>query len=132
MKKLFLLFSHKLTNEQIKDAKASLEVQRILYLPKKLQMIWSDINPQGELAVDKLNRVATWLSKKSKTGDYVLIQGDYGAVFYIADYCFRKKLIPIYSATKRKSKDCKQKKGKIIKRSCFKHVCFRQYLRETT
>jgi len=36
--KLFLLFSHKLTDEQIKDAKDNLGIDEFIYLLKDLQI----------------------------------------------------------------------------------------------
>ena len=43
MKKMFLLFSHSLTPSQIEDAKSNLGIEKFVYLPEDLQLLWSDI-----------------------------------------------------------------------------------------
>ncbi len=40
MGKMFLLFSHRLTDEQIRDAKENLAVIEFIALPKDLQYLW--------------------------------------------------------------------------------------------
>ena len=47
-KKMFLLFSHKLTDEQIKDAKENLGVDEFVYLPPSLQKKFSNVPPELE------------------------------------------------------------------------------------
>jgi len=44
--KMFLLFSHKLTDEQIKDAKSNLGVDEFVYLPDDLQNKFSNVPPE--------------------------------------------------------------------------------------
>jgi len=41
--KMFLLFSHKLTDTQIKDAIQNLKVTDFIYLPDNLQKLWSNV-----------------------------------------------------------------------------------------
>jgi len=45
LNKLFLIFNHTLTKEQIEDAKKSLYVNAFLPLPEALQTVWSTIPP---------------------------------------------------------------------------------------
>ncbi len=126
MPKMFLLFSHKLTDEQIKDARESLNVDEFIYLPKKLQKLWSDIPPDIEDIDDYLKPIEDFLKKYAKPNDYVLIQGDFGATYKLVNFAFGNKLIPIYSTTKRIVKDI-NKDGKIITIREFKHCRFRKY-----
>jgi len=127
MKKLFLLFNHEVTDEQIKDAKESLGVDEFVALPDKMQNIWSNTSPFGDLPVSELNEIISWLNSNAQKGDYVLVQGDFGATFYVVDFCLKNGLTPIYATTERISVDKKDIGGKIIKRSIFKHVTFRKY-----
>ena len=112
MAKLFLLFSHKLTEDQINDAKESLKADEFVYLPEILQKIWSNINPEGGLDKIPLNKICEWLEKEAKKNDFVLIQGDFGATVYSVDFCFKNSLLPIYATTKRISEEIPKNDGK--------------------
>jgi len=123
--KMFLLFSHKLTNEQIEDAKKSFGVNEFVYLPESLQEIWSNIPPEIEDIKPFLEDIKQFLRENANKGDIVLIQGDFGAVVEMVEFV-RYWLLPVYATTKRVSKEIK-KDGKIVKVSEFKHVRFRKY-----
>jgi len=124
MKTLFLVFSHNLTNEQIKDAKTSLKVDNFVYLPEKLQKIWSNISPSENL---NLFEIVSWLKQKATQNDFVLIQGEFGATFYLVDFCLTNNITPIYATNKRVSKEILKPDGTIEKISIFKHISFRKY-----
>jgi hypothetical protein len=123
--KMFLFFSHKLTPHQIEDAK-KLGIKEFVYLPKNLQELWSSVPPELEKLDEYINPFYEFLEKNAKKGDFVLIQGDFGLTCKLVSFCKEKKLIPIYSTTKRKASEIK-KNGKIIKTSEFIHVKFRRY-----
>lgn len=126
--KLLLIFSHKLTPKQKKEAKLYLNVKKIVKLPKESQKFWSKVEAQGNIDKSKLQKIADWIIKNSEKKDYVLVQGDFGATFYIVDFCLKNGRIPIYSTTERKVKEEKIK-DKIIKSSVFEHINFRKYER---
>ena len=124
--RMFLLFSHKLTEEQIKDAKENLGVNEFIYLPKDLQEKFSNIPPEIE-DIKKYSKIfINYLKDNAKKDDYILIQGDFGVVFNVVEFCKENNLIALYSTTKRISKE-KKVDGKVIKVSEFKHVRFRKY-----
>ncbi|HPX76910.1 MAG TPA: CRISPR-associated protein Csx20 [Bacteroidales bacterium] len=125
-KKIFLLFSHTLTQGQEENAKSSLGITNFVYIPKDLQKLWSKINPQGSLNINKLSELLNWISSESKKGDYVLVQGDFGAVVYIVHAIEKMGLIPIYATTKRQSKEM-ESNGVVEKTQIFKHEGFRRY-----
>jgi len=77
---LFLLFSHRLTLDQEADLK-SLGISTVIYMPKQLQSIWSGISPYGRLPVAALSIICNWLINNAQINDFVLVQGDFGAVF---------------------------------------------------
>lgn len=129
MAKLFLLFSHKLTDDQIADAKKSLNISDFLYLPVRLQDIWSNVTPYGEFDVKALSKITEWLLDNADKDDYILVQGDFGATFYLVDFCFKNNLVPVYSTTKRESKEVKSQDGRIEKTLYFKHINYRKYRR---
>ncbi|WP_456374209.1 CRISPR-associated protein Csx20 [Methanocaldococcus sp.] len=126
MPKMFLLFSHNLTNDQIKDAKENLKVDKFIYLPKELQNIWSNIPPEIEDITDYLKPIKEFLKNNANDGDYVLIQGDFGATYNMVNYAFENNLIPIYATTKRVVKEVIED-GKVITIREFKHCRFRKY-----
>ncbi|ADC69270.1 conserved hypothetical protein [Methanocaldococcus sp. FS406-22] len=126
MPRMFLLFSHKLTEEQIKDAKESLKVDEFIYLPKELQELWSNIPPDIEDIEDYIKPIKDFLKKYAKPKDYVLIQGDFGATYKMVNFAIDNDLIPIYSTTKRIVKDI-YKDRKIITIRKFEHCRFRKY-----
>ncbi|CAB3288132.1 conserved protein of unknown function [Methanocaldococcus lauensis] len=126
MPKMFLLFSHNLTDDQIKDAKENLKVDKFIYLPKELQNIWSNIPPEIEDITDYLKPIKEFLKNNANDGDYVLIQGDFGATYNMVNYAFENNLIPIYATTKRVVKEVIED-GKVITIREFKHCRFRKY-----
>ncbi len=51
MKKIALLFSHKLTPAQNEDIKTSLGAKKIYNLPLELQSIWSQVPTDKDLII---------------------------------------------------------------------------------
>ena len=118
-----------LTEEQINDAKDTLGISEFVYLPSGLQRIWSNIPADGDLPIQDLNKIIEFLKSNARKDDYVLIQGEFGATFYIVDYCFNNSLLPVYSTTARNTVERISENGEIEKVSCFKHKKFRKYLK---
>ena len=124
--KMFLLFSHKLTSEQIKDAKENLGVREFIYLPKDLQDKFSNVPPEIEDIKKYSENFIDFLRENVSKEDYVLIQGDFGVVFWVVEYCKKNNIKAVYATTKRVVKE-KVIDGKVVKISEFKHVRFRKY-----
>jgi hypothetical protein len=122
--KMYLLFSHKLTDEQIEDAK-KLGVDEFVYLPDDLQRKFSNVPPELESIKEYAKDLEKFL-ENAKRGDYVLIQGDFGLTCRLVSFSKNKGLIPVYATTKRISKEIK-KDGKVVKISEFMHIRFRRY-----
>jgi hypothetical protein len=81
MSTLFLIFNHQST-----DARASLRVDRIVSLPPDLQDCWSHIPPDLPALQDHLDLFRHWLTAQARVGDYILIQGDFGACFLMVQF----------------------------------------------
>lgn len=129
LKKMFLVFSHQLTDFQKEDARLNLGVNEFIYLPDNLKIQWSDISPYDDSLTFYLQDLINWLKINARKGDYVLVQGDFGATFLIVDFCLKNDLIPVYSTTKREIIS-EIKNGENIKVSrLFTHVRFRKYER---
>jgi len=128
MPDLYLMFSHKLTEEQKKDAYNNLKCDHIIPLPPPLQKIWSNIPPDEDIAVI-IKKFKVHLDASASREDYILIQGDLGMVFSLVDWCLRKGMIPIYSTTKRTAAETHKESSTIKLVHIFKHVMFRRYVR---
>jgi hypothetical protein len=128
MKKMFLFFSHDLTQKQINDAKSNLKIDNVVSLPIDLQDRWSNIPPQIESLKEYLFPLRNFLVENSDFEDLVLIQGDFGAVYQMVNFAKELGLIPVYATTNREIEEF-EKDGKTLKKSIFEHVRFREYLK---
>jgi hypothetical protein len=126
MKQLFLLFSHSLTNEQIKDAKNSLFIDSFVSLPNGLQTLWSNIPADINILDNYLLPIKEFVKLKANQEDMILIQGDFGAVYEMVNFVKDLNIVPVYATTKREIKE-EIKDNKIIKTSIFKHIRYRKY-----
>ena len=126
MKQMFLLFSHKLTPLQEKDAKENLEVEKFVTLPDDLQNLWSNIPPELGKLDDYLIPLKKFIKANANEGDYVLIQGDFGGCYEMINFAKSLGLIAVHSTTKRDAVE-RVVDGKVEKFSRFEHVIFRKY-----
>ena len=129
MPDLYCILNHELTEKQKEDAVSNIGVDSIYYGDKEVKYIWSNIKPEGELDISSLNKIVDWLKDSAKIGDYVLVQGEFGATFYIVDFCFKNGLIPVYATSKREYREIILNDGSIERKHIFNHVQFRRYKR---
>jgi len=127
MKRMFLLFSHKLTASQEADAKDSLEVGEFVYLDQELQKVWSNVPPNLSDLKEYLEPIVEFLKSSLRSGDVVLVQGDFGATCYMARVVKELGGVAVYATTKRDVVEIKVG-DKIEKKSIFEHVMFRKYI----
>lgn len=126
MKKMFLVFTHKLTLEQKKDANKTLGVEDFVYLPSDLQYLWSNVSPYSVDFSRSLQPIYTFLKENATDQDFILIQGEFGATVLMVNLCSKQNLKTLYATTERESSEIKRG-NKIIKKSVFKHIQFRKY-----
>ncbi len=126
-KKLLLIFNHKFTPSQEADARLSLRVEKIETMPERAQAVWGNIPPDLPELSSFLEPVMKWLCDCAKESDYVLIQGDFGACWLMVNFAFERKLIPIYSTTRREAVEERQLDGTVKMTHNFKHQMFRKY-----
>ncbi len=124
---IFILLSHKLTQEQKDALKNELQITNIIYLPENLQSLWSNIPPEPENIHDILEPFRLWLKENAKNGDYALIQGDMGATYQMINYAFSINLYPCYTTTARISLQEQDNNGIVNLIKQFKHIRFRLY-----
>ena len=127
MPKLFLIFNHRLTGEQERDARVSLGVERTVELPRELKDLWSGFPPEVREIGPLLEPVRKWLASEGKEGDFVLIQGDFGATYLMVNFAFELKMIPVYSTTRRDAKEERQADGSTKLVHHFRHTIFRRF-----
>ena len=129
MPKLFLLFSHYVTDEQFEDAKRTLKITEFISLPKELQFIFSNVPADLETIDAYLQPILDWINEHcTDKNDYILVQGDFGATYFLVDYCKKNNYAtPIYATTERKSVEELQADGSIKTQRIFKHKRFRLY-----
>ena len=126
MSKLFLLFSHNLTEAQESDAKDSLGVTSFVTLPAELQNLWSNVPSSLESLEAYFEDLKHYLEKELKQGDVVLVQGDFGATCSMVRFVKGLGAKAVYATTTRDVVE-KVVDDKIVKTSVFKHVRFRVY-----
>lgn len=126
MKQMFLLLNHDITDMQRQDADR-MGVRCVVPLPPELQAAWVNIPADAPGIAPLLQPICEWLMKSAAPGDFVLIQGDFGACWLLVNFSFQLKLIPVYSTTERKALEMMQKDGSIQTVRQFKHIIFRKY-----
>lgn len=124
------IFNHHFTTEQKKEIANT--GGTIIELSEDAAKAWKSINPFGELDIESLKPLRTFLVENLCPGDYVLIQGEFGATFYLVEFCFSLGLIPVYSTTERKYEEMHNPDGSVERHHVFKHVNFRKYVKYTS
>ncbi len=128
MKKMVLLFSHTLTDEQREDMENVLKVTKVYSLPTELQAMWSQVPVKEELRFgDYLKEIEDFLKEMLHKDDFVLIQGDFGASYHMVNVCKEQGFVPLYSVNSRLAHE-RIENGIVKKYSEFKHEFFREYV----
>jgi hypothetical protein len=126
MKKMILLFSHKLTDEQKQDAQSNWAIKEFLSLPIELQSLWSNVPAKLEDIKNYLEPIRIFCSNNISKDDIVLVQGDFGATYKMVGFVNSLQASAVYATTKRDVVE-KEIDGKIVKTSIFKHIRFREF-----
>jgi len=125
MSSLFILFNHTITPLQRDDAYASLMVEKIIAAPAEIQNLWSHIPPDLPELTASLGPVFQWLRGAAAAGDYLLVQGDFGATFLLVEFALQNGLIPLYSTTERTVVEQHLEDGGVKLEHNFRHVRYR-------
>lgn len=125
--KMFLLFSHSLTEEQKEEAAVRFGVKTFCPLPEQLQMIWSNIPEKGAWEPSWLKMIQEWILSHGKPRDIVLVQGEFGATVYMVDWLRQHGFRPVYATSKRQVGENQRSDGSVETKRIFRHVQFRDY-----
>lgn len=126
-KKVFVLFSHNLLEDQIVELKTTYKVTDIVRLPLELQNLWGNIPPEPKSIHKIITPIKHWLAAAASINDFMLVQGDFGVTFNIVNWCLEQGFTPIYATSKRVHKEEYLPDGTIKISKNFKHVQFRKY-----
>lgn len=125
MPNAYCLLNHQLTKKQIAELTMEFGTAQIFYPPKNICELWAQVSPMEE-DNQTVHTITSWLSS-AKDGDLVIIQGEYGSTFSLVDFALKKKLVPVFAATKRIAKE--EQNGEIVSRHyIFEHVRFKKYV----
>ena len=123
---MYLLFSHRLTDDQVESAKKDLGIKEFIYLPEEEQEEWSNVDPYLEVVnIPKINK---YIDEIITDKDIALVQGDWGATLKTVLNLKEKGVKAVYSTNIRKVLVEKKISDKIVsKTSVFEHAIFRLY-----
>jgi len=124
---LFLIFNHRITPDQEAGAREQLQVRRITLLPPELQELWSQVPADLPALAGYLQPIQAWLAQQAAPGDYVLIQGDFGATYLMVRFALTQQLIPVYATTSRQAREEHLPDGSVKMTHHFQHRMFRRY-----
>lgn len=125
--RLIVLFNHTLTESQREDARRSLGAGEILEPPAAVRSLWAEVPPELESLEDYLSPVRSWLVDCARPGDFLLVQGDFGATWLMVRFALEIGLVPVYSTTRRAAAEEPQPDGSVRLTHRFQHVRFRRY-----
>ena len=123
MKTFFTLINHTLTSEQEEDARKNLNVDKFINITDAR---WSDIDPSEKSVIEFVEAYKDKLKKQAKSGDVLLVQGDFGATYNMIRFAKNMGLIAVYATTNRIASEQVENGKAVIKRE-FKHARFREY-----
>ncbi len=126
--KMAILMNHSLSEVQSRQAETQLGVSEFALPTEDVALLWSKADPSGTVNQLGIEIIIAWLEKISEQGDYVLVQGDYGLTFAVADWCLSNGRRPVHATTVRKAVEIVEEGVTVVKRE-FRHVRFREYER---
>lgn len=123
MKTLFILINHALTPEQEEGARKNLNIDKFVNIADAK---WSDIDPSEKGVIKVVETYKDKLRSQAKSGDVLLVQGDFGATYNMIRFAKNMGLIAVYATTKRIVSE-QVENGKLVIKREFKHARFREY-----
>jgi len=126
MYRIINITNHLMTKEQFIDAQVNLNVMEELPLPSNLQSLWGSVPPELESVNDYVVPVTNWLAVNYEPTDIVWVQGEWGSVFAVVNWCRKHKVRCVYATTRREAQEIHTDKG-VQMIHVFKHVRFRDF-----
>ena len=123
MKTHFILINHALTPEHEEGARKNLNIDKFVNIADAK---WSDIDPSEKSVIKVVETYKDKLRSQAKSGDVLLVQGDFGATYNMIRFAKNMSLIAVYATTKRIVSE-QVENGKVVIKREFKHARFREY-----
>lgn len=127
MPRLFLFFNHTITPRQLTQARLELGVTEVMQPPAELSRRWANVPPAEERLLPWLQPVFAWLDEQAAPGDFVLVQGEFGACYLLVQHALERELVPVHSTTERHAREEQLPDGRVQLEHTFDHVRFRRY-----
>jgi uncharacterized protein MJ1673 len=123
--KVIVFLSHDLDMEQKKELKEKYGIEEIIFLPEKLQKIWSNVQCDENYEKD-LEKLIIFMNKTLEKNDCIIAQGNWGYVYSIVTEAKKRGYVPLYGFSYRDGED-KVINGEKIRISKFKHIKYIEY-----
>ncbi|KIO69862.1 hypothetical protein B4064_1145 [Caldibacillus thermoamylovorans] len=125
--KILVIMSHKLTEGQKQELRQRFNAESFINFPEHIKQQWMNIPPFGPWRNEFLQGIKEWLTHQLEKGDKVIVQGEFGATFFLV-YWLKKNGYEVYYATsERKVVEEVKPDGTVETSRRFQHVCFREY-----
>ena len=127
MKKLIVIMSHSLNEDQIENAKSSLGVDDVIQMTGPMADAAKVIDPNT--SYEQIRGLAADIigTAKSMGASHVALMGEPALVCNAAYFSKKMDMTFIQSTTKKVSQDMVQDDGSTKKVSTFKHVMWRKW-----
>jgi len=127
MPRIFNITNHAITDEQRADAEKSLGIDEVVETPPDITHLWGSVPPELESVLEFVQPVMDWLdSQAMQYNDVVWVQGEWGAVLAVVDWCRENFVRCVYATTRREAKEVHTENG-VQMVHLFKHVRFRDF-----
>jgi len=124
---VFVIMSHPLTEEQEEELQSRFQPDKFMYLPEELKRKWMNIPPEGPWNEEWVSGIVDWIRKQMTSGDIAIVQGEYGATFFLVNWLKQRGIRPYYATTERRAIEKKNDDGSVEIQRVFRHVNFRAY-----
>jgi CRISPR-associated Csx2 family protein len=126
-RKMIIVLSHALTEEQKQEAHLRWQVTSFKEMPIEIAQRWSNIPAEGDWDDEWLRPVQNWINEVYSDGDLLVVQGEPGACCRLVSWLQQKEIYPYYATTNRQVEESSAVDGSIVSQRIFKNVQFRQY-----
>jgi hypothetical protein len=127
----YLLLNHEITKAQRLELTEGWGAQRVQHLDQEIGRHWSAVSPYGELDLEFLKGVCRTIEGKARKGDMIVVQGEYGATFFVVNFCLQHNFVPLYATSLRNYEERQNADGSVERFHRFRHIRFRRYMRGT-
>jgi len=122
-----ILMNHAPTVDQEREANALTGCRKMIFPPADLQRLWAAMPPEAACITGFIQPLLDWLRNTAETGDYLLVQGDFGATFFLVNFALKLGLVPVYATSRRETVETVLPDGSVRQERVFRHVRFRKY-----